>query len=414
MANRNTPAMSNEEWLARGSQNGSTGRNAFTYVNPQGDNSVAWVVDNPSNPRYSGLNSDGQTYAQGTADRTFYDSDAPGIYTIYDGAQNALGFVLGDGTVLRNDGTSRDTSKTGSFTGSEVTDILDSRDAALMEARRGLSESGYLDGVTTRADANRYSIENYERGRLESEQRLKEERAAFMDWQAAQYQARRAQEAALEAQRDAALRAVDEAERKAREHYGEQQRQAEANTALRRLYENEVFNANGLNTGAAGQAELARNNVLAGTLTSIGNAQADTLSGLEQQRAEIETKYRQAVLEALMDNEEDAANALVDAYEQSEALYSTRAAETYDRIGSTVSAQPSAGSVSGSVPEGTSYTSAANFFNTMVENGVTDNDARLEELARALMYKRIDEDEAQKVLDKLRAGLRQLPVQAGK
>ena len=407
MANRNTQAMSNEEWLARGSQNGSTGKNAFTYVNPQGDNSVAWVVDNPSNPRYNSLNADGQTYAQGTADKTFYNSDAPGIYTVYDGAQNALGFVLGDGTVLRNDGVSRDTSKTGTFTGSEVTEVRDARDAALAEARRSLSESNYLDGVTTRDDANRYFIESYERDRLENEQRIKEENAAFMEWQAARYQARRAQEAALEAQRNAALQAADEAERRAREHYGEQQRQAEAGAALRRLYENEVFNANGLNTGAAGQAELARSNVLAGNLTSIGNARADTLSDIEAQRAEIETKYRQAVLEALADNEQDAANALVDAYEQSEKLYSARAAGAYDRIGSAVSSQPAAGTVSGSAPVGKSYTSAADFFNTMVQNGVTDADARLEALARALMDKSIDPDEAQRVLDKLRPGLRQ-------
>lgn len=68
--------------------------------------------------------------------------------------------------------------------------------------------------------------------------------------------------------------------------------------------------ANGLNSGTAGQAELARNVTLQNDLTSINTAEADTIAQLRLQRANAETEYNAAIAQAQAQGDYELASAL--------------------------------------------------------------------------------------------------------
>lgn len=61
---------------------------------------------------------------------------------------------------------------------------------------------------------------------------------------------------------------------------------------------NEYAAANGLNSGAGGQAELARNVTLQNNLNSLNSEEAQAISDLELQRANAETEYNNAIAQA--------------------------------------------------------------------------------------------------------------------
>ena len=84
-----------------------------------------------------------------------------------------------------------------------------------------------------------------------------------------------------------------------------------ANNAQERQNMNEYFAANGLNNGAAGQAQLSQNNVYQKNIGSLEEAKATALNDVETQRTQISTQYQNAIAEAIANNN----------YEQATALY---------------------------------------------------------------------------------------------
>lgn len=68
--------------------------------------------------------------------------------------------------------------------------------------------------------------------------------------------------------------------------------------------------ASGLNSGAAGQAELARNVALQNDLTSLAQNEADFYSNIELQKQQAEIDYNNAIAEAEASNDYAAAQAL--------------------------------------------------------------------------------------------------------
>ena len=84
-----------------------------------------------------------------------------------------------------------------------------------------------------------------------------------------------------------------------------------ANNAQERQNMNEYFAANGLNNGAAGQAQLSQNNVYQKNIGSLEEAKATALNDVETQRTQLSTQYQNAIAEAIANNN----------YEQATALY---------------------------------------------------------------------------------------------
>lgn len=104
------------------------------------------------------------------------------------------------------------------------------------------------------------------------------------------------------------------------QQYYEQKRDVEGNAAIQRKNMNEVFNANGLNTGAVGQANLAMSNQKAANLSALNKAQATAQSNLALQRSNAEIEYKNAVQQAIAQNDYNRAKDLYSAYQQDEAL----------------------------------------------------------------------------------------------
>lgn len=100
------------------------------------------------------------------------------------------------------------------------------------------------------------------------------------------------------------------------QQYYEQKREAEGNAAIQRKNMNEVFNANGLNTGAIGQANLAMSNQNSANLSKLNAAQANAQSEVDLQRANLETDYKSAVAKAISDSDFNRAQALYSDYQQ--------------------------------------------------------------------------------------------------
>lgn len=72
----------------------------------------------------------------------------------------------------------------------------------------------------------------------------------------------------------------------------------------------EYANANGLNSGTGGQAELARSVTLQGDLNTLNQAEADAYSDLELQRTQLTNEYNAAIASAKADGNYQLANAL--------------------------------------------------------------------------------------------------------
>lgn len=73
---------------------------------------------------------------------------------------------------------------------------------------------------------------------------------------------------------------------------------------------NEYAAAAGLNSGAGGQAELARNVALQNNLNDLSTAEAQTYADLEQQMANAEVEYNNAIAEAEANGDAALASAL--------------------------------------------------------------------------------------------------------
>ena len=96
----------------------------------------------------------------------------------------------------------------------------------------------------------------------------------------------------------------------------EAKRQAAGEAALTRQRLNEQLAANGLNTGAAGQAHLALLNQQAENLNSIEMKRAQAENAYNAQKAALTQEYQSQIKSAILDNDADRAAALYALYKQ--------------------------------------------------------------------------------------------------
>ena len=96
----------------------------------------------------------------------------------------------------------------------------------------------------------------------------------------------------------------------------EAKRQAAGDAAITRQRLNEQFAANGLNTGAAGQAHLALLNQQAANLNSIEMKRAQAENEYNAQKAALTQEYQSQIKSAILDNDADRAAALYALYKQ--------------------------------------------------------------------------------------------------
>lgn len=123
------------------------------------------------------------------------------------------------------------------------------------------------------------------------------------------------------AQQNAAVNALDSAYRqsvssldataqKIPAAYDAARNQTAAQSELAGQRWNEYAAASGLNSGASGQAALARSGALQGNLSSIDQAQSNAVADLELQRTQLATQYRSQVAQAIAENNISKAQAL--------------------------------------------------------------------------------------------------------
>lgn len=113
---------------------------------------------------------------------------------------------------------------------------------------------------------------------------------------------------------DAGMNALNAAAAKIPAQYQAARNQAAAQSELQRANFNEYAAANGLSSGAGGQAMLAMGNELQGDLSTISMAESDTLSGLEQERTQLAALYQNDIAQAIADGKLEEAYALYEEF----------------------------------------------------------------------------------------------------
>ena len=108
------------------------------------------------------------------------------------------------------------------------------------------------------------------------------------------------------------LSSLNSAAAKIPEQYQAARNQTAASSEVAKQTFNEYAAASGLNSGAGGQAQLAQGNVLQGNLNSLNQSQADALSSVETQRAQLQAEYQNAVAQAKANNNASLASALIE------------------------------------------------------------------------------------------------------
>lgn len=96
----------------------------------------------------------------------------------------------------------------------------------------------------------------------------------------------------------------------------EAKRQAAGEAALTRQRLNEQFAANGLNTGAAGQAHLALLNQQTANLNNIEAKRMQAENAYNAQKAALTQEYQSQIKSAILDNDAERAKALYALYKQ--------------------------------------------------------------------------------------------------
>lgn len=147
-----------------------------------------------------------------------------------------------------------------------------------------------------------------------------------------------AQREALESEYKANVASLDTAAKKVPEQYYESKRQITAQGALDRQRMYETMAANGLNTGARGQAALAVNNQVSANLAKANKAQADASAEIETQRTMLAQKYQAAVRQAIAESNYNKAQALYQEY-QTQAELAQKQAQAILEAGAVPSAE---------------------------------------------------------------------------
>ncbi len=123
-----------------------------------------------------------------------------------------------------------------------------------------------------------------------------------------------AAEAALKGAYDESVIALNAAKDKIPEYYQQGMNQAAANAAVAKNNMNEYFAASGLNTGAAGQSQLSMQNQYQQSLNDLNTAEANALKDIETERYQLEARYKNAIAEAIANNNLEQAKALYQEY----------------------------------------------------------------------------------------------------
>ena len=118
---------------------------------------------------------------------------------------------------------------------------------------------------------------------------------------------------------DSNVSSIDTAKKALDTNSYEAKREAAGDAAITRQRLNEAFAANGLNTGAVGQANLALLNQKAANLNKINLAQQQAQQEYDAQKAALMQTYQAEVKSAIQQNDADRAKALYAAWKEQQA-----------------------------------------------------------------------------------------------
>jgi hypothetical protein len=204
----------------------------------------------------------------------------------------------------------------GQATGNQT--MMDAAHAGAEAERATANYSGNTDGSgyiplsapsANTADTYNATYNNNSNGYIEEMYRQKQE----------------AQEAALRSAYEQNVNTLNATKEKIPGQYQEARNAAAGQAAVQRSNFNEYAAASGLNSGAGGQAQLAFSNALQGNLSGLDKAQANALSELDLQMANLETSYRNAVQQAIAQGEFDKAQALYQEFQNQRSLATQQA-----------------------------------------------------------------------------------------
>lgn len=126
----------------------------------------------------------------------------------------------------------------------------------------------------------------------------------FLDYVNSIYDAsKRARTAQLDAAYNKAASDLAAARASANASYGEAQRLTAGEAARQQAAFRETANANGLNTGASGQAALAMGNQIQNDMASLGRARAQDMSELDRQKMLLTQNYEKQRQQMIAEND---------------------------------------------------------------------------------------------------------------
>ena len=124
---------------------------------------------------------------------------------------------------------------------------------------------------------------------------------------------------------DSNVASIDTAKKALNTNSYEAKREAAGDAAITRQRLNEAFAANGLNTGAVGQANLALLNQKAANLNKIDLARQQAQQEYDAQKAALMQTYQAEVKSAIQQNDADRAKALYAAWKEQQAQAQAKA-----------------------------------------------------------------------------------------
>lgn len=122
---------------------------------------------------------------------------------------------------------------------------------------------------------------------------------------------------------DSNVSSIDTAKKSTDASSYDAKREAVGNAAIARQRLNEAFVANGLNTGAVGQANLALLNQKAANLNDIEAKRVAAQAEYDRQKAQLTQEYQTEVKNAILENDAGRAEALYNLYKKQTATASS-------------------------------------------------------------------------------------------
>ena len=186
-----------------------------------------------------------------------------------------------------------------------------SADAAHAEAERiraGYGYSGGADGSEYHAVSTEKQAQGQQPSYTAPTLTPAQSQAQYIEDIYAEQQ--KATEAALKAAYDQNVLTLDATAQKIPGAYQAARNEAASQSEIARQSFNEYAAASGLGNGAAAQMHLSMNTALGGNLNALSTAEANAKADLELQRAQIETKYKNDIAQAIADGNFAKAQAL--------------------------------------------------------------------------------------------------------